>query len=142
MKNEYICHCGLYCENCAVKSRVEPASKQLYTEMQKAGFEDIINFIPDGEAFWRFLKSVAGEGACVSCKAGSGNPGCKVRTCAAEKGIELCALCPDYPCDKFPEFFADYPILRDDNELLRTQGFDAWARMQDNRHTSGFSYTD
>ena len=142
MKNEYICHCGLYCENCAVKSKVEPAAAMLYVEMQKAGFEDIINFIPDGEAFWRFLKSVATEGACVSCKAGSGNPGCKVRTCATEKGIELCALCPDYPCDKFPAFFEGYPILKSDNEFLRSNGLEAWGKMQDERLASNFAYTD
>ena len=39
---EYICYCGLYCGNCAVKAKVEPASKVLYEEMKKAGFEDII----------------------------------------------------------------------------------------------------
>ena len=82
MNKKYICYCGLYCENCAVKAKVEPASKVLYEEMKKAGFEDIIHFIPDGEGFWRFLKSVSQEGACISCQEDSGNPGCTVRICA------------------------------------------------------------
>ena len=142
MNKEYICYCGLYCENCAVKSRVEPAAQALHTELKKAGFEDIINFIPDGEAFWRFLKSVSEEGACVSCKAGSGNPGCTVRACAQEKGVNMCALCEDYPCDKFPAFFEGYPVLKHDNDFLRAKGMVEWAKMQENRMAQEFSYTD
>jgi len=46
MVNKYICYCGLYCKNCAVKVKVEPAAKVLYDEMKKAGFEDIIDMIP------------------------------------------------------------------------------------------------
>ena len=111
MKKEYICYCGLYCENCAVKSKVEPAAKILHEEMKKAGFEDIIHFIPDGEGFWRFLKAVSEEGACVSCQEGSGNPGCAVRVCAKEKSVEICASCTEYPCERFAEFFEAYPLL-------------------------------
>ena len=112
MNKKHMCYCGLYSENCAVKAKVEPASKVLYEEMKKAGFEDIIHFIPDGEGFWRFLKSISQDGACISCQEGSGNPGCAVRICAREKEFEMCALCKKYPCDKFDELFKGYPILK------------------------------
>ena len=104
VEKKYICYCGLYCGNCAVKAKVEPAVRVLHGEMKKAGFEEIINYIPDGEVFWRFLKSVSEEGACVSCQAGSGYPTCPVRVCAKEKNVEICALCRDYPCEKFAVF--------------------------------------
>ena len=42
MDKKYMCYCGLYCENCATKAKVEPAAKVLYSEMKKAGFEDIV----------------------------------------------------------------------------------------------------
>ena len=142
MNKKYMCYCGIYCENCAVKAKVEPASKVLYEEMKKAGFEDIINFIPDGEGFWRFLKSVSQEGACISCQEGSGNPGCVVRICAKEKGIEMCALCQEYPCDKFYEYFKGYPVLEHDNDILRKDGLDKWAEMQNERKEKGFTYSD
>ena len=142
MNKKSMCYCGLYCENCAVKAKVEPASKVLYEEMKKAGFADIIHFIPDGEAFWRFLKSVSQEGACISCQEGSGNPGCTVRICAKEEGIEMCAWCKEYPCDKFDEFFKGYPILKNDNDILRKDGLDKWAVMQDERQEKGFAYSD
>ena len=125
-----------------MKAKVEPAAIALHDEMKKAGFEDIINYIPDGESFWRFLKSVAEEGACLSCQEGSGNPGCAVRICAQKKGIEMCALCESYPCEIFSEFFKAYPILKEDNAILREKGMAEWEKLQDDRCKSGFAYTD
>ena len=142
MNKELICYCGLYCENCAVKAKVEPASQVLYEEMKKAGFEEIMPMFPDGETFWSFLKGMAVQGVCISCKAGSGNPACAVRVCAKEKNVEMCALCESYPCEQFTRFFEGYPTLKRDNAILREQGFDAWAKLQDERRASGFTYTD
>ena len=142
MKKEYMCYCGLYCMNCAVKAKVEPAAKILHNEMKKAGFEDIIHFIPDGEGFWRFLKSVSEEGACISCREGSGNPSCKARICATEKKIEICALCEEYPCEMFKEYFKAYPILKNDNVVFREKGMDEWLKMQNERSENGFTYND
>jgi hypothetical protein len=142
MNREYVCYCGLYCENCAVKVKVEPASKILYEEMKKAGFEEIMQFLPDGDKFWSFLKGMAVEGVCISCKAGSGNPECKVRMCAKEKDVEMCALCESYPCELFARYFEGYPILKDDNSVLREKGLEAWAKLQDERKERGFTYAE
>ena len=142
MNKEYTCYCGLYCENCAVKVKVEPAAKVLYEEMKKAGFEDIINMIPGGDKFWPFLKSMAVDGVCISCREGSGNPGCAVRICAKEKGVEMCALCENYPCEIFARYFEGYPLLKHDNALLRDNGMEAWAKLQDERRARGFTYAD
>ena len=142
MKKEFICYCGLYCANCAVKVKVEPASKTLYEEMKKAGFEDIISMIPNGDTFWSFLKGMAVDGVCISCKAGSGNPGCAVRICAKEKDVEMCALCDSYPCELFERFFEGYPILKNDNSVVREQGMEAWSKLQDERQARGFTYAD
>lgn len=140
MDKKYTCYCGLYCENCAVKVKVEPASRVLYDEMMKLGFEEIMSFFPDGEKFWSFLKAMSTEGVCISCKAGSGNPYCKVRLCAKEKNIEMCALCESYPCELFTDFFKGYPILKHDNSILREKGWDAWAKLQDERQADGFGF--
>ncbi len=142
MDKKYMCYCGLYCENCATKAKVEPAAQVLYKEMKKAGFEDIVQFIPDGNAFWNFLKSMAEEGTCKSCQGGSGNPGCEIRKCATEKDVKMCALCEHYPCEKFAGFFENYPMLKDDNALLRDKGIDVWAKLQDERKTKGYTYSE
>lgn len=140
MEKRYSCYCGLYCENCATKARVVPAAKNLYIEMKNAGFEDFVQFLPGGDEFWSFLGSVAEGGACDSCREGAGNPGCAVRACAQKRGVELCALCGDYPCDLFGVLFEGYPVLREDNALLREKGMDAWSQLQDDRRSQGFAY--
>ena len=142
MNNKYICYCGLYCENCSVKVKIDPAAKTLYEEMKKGGFEEIIHFIPGGDKFWSFLKGMVDPGICSSCKDGGGNPGCSVRICAKEKGIEICALCESYPCDKFTAFFEGYPVLKSDNLLYKEKGIEVWSELQDERRKKGFTYAD
>ena len=144
MDNKYACYCGLYCGNCAVKVKVEPAAKALYDVMKSAGFEEVISFIPGGEGFWSFLKGMSDDGVCVSCRDGiGGNPGCAVRICAKEKHVEMCALCDDYPCDKFAAFLkasVGYHVLEQDNALLRDKGWEAWSLLQDERGEKGYTY--
>ncbi len=142
MNEKYICYCGLYCENCATKAKVEPAAKVLYTEMKAAGFEDVIRFIPGGDGFWMFLKDMAESGTCISCREGSGNPDCAIRICAKDKGVEICASCESYPCGHFTELFGGYPNLKHDNALFQEKGLEAWGELQDERRASGYTYTD
>jgi len=111
--------------------------------MKKAGFDDVMQNIPGGGDFWKFLNGMTDSGICTSCYEGGGNPGCKVRICAREKGIKVCALCESYPCEHFGEmFFTVCPTLRQDNELLRNEGMEAWAKLQDERHAKGYTYAD
>ena len=142
MEKQFICYCGLYCENCAVKSKIQPAGEKLCEEMKKAGFEEIINYIPGGREFWPFLKNIAEKGLCISCREGGGNPACAVRNCAKERSLDFCALCDIYPCEKIEKFFENYPMLKQDNELLREKGLAAWAKMQDERKARFYAYTD
>jgi hypothetical protein len=140
MDRKQACYCGLYCKNCAVKVKVEPAAKVLYKEMKKLGFEEIISFFPDGEKFWSFLKGMTIEGVCISCKAGSGNPACKIRLCAKEKKVDMCALCESYPCADFTDFFEGYPMLQHDNSILRENGWKTWGKLQDERQAKGWTF--
>ena len=110
--------------------------------MKKAGFEEVINYIPGGDGFWPFLKGMAMDGVCVSCKDGSGDPGCSIRRCAKDKGVDMCALCEDYPCAKIEVFFERNPVLKDDNALLRDKGWVTWAVLQDKRKSGGYIFQD
>ena len=133
MDKRYSCYCGLYCENCNVKVKVLPAAKALYFAMSETDFGSVAVSLPNGKEFWAFLKDVAENWACVSCRDGSGNPGCKVRVCAEGKGVEMCAFCNEYPCELIKGFKEGYPGLEDDNALLRDEGWEAWGRLQDER---------
>ena len=141
MNKQYACYCGLYCENCAIKQRVHPAAKHLYEEMKRTDFEGVVNSIPGGDVFWSFLKDIAENWVCASCREGSGNPGCEVRLCAQEKGVEICAFCAEYPCARIDSFDAGYPVLKQDNALLRDKGWEAWGKLQDERRARGFTYS-
>lgn len=140
MQEDLACYCGLYCENCPVRAKVVPAAKVLLEEMRKAGFEDVIGMIPDGNTFWAFLKGMTDSKRFASCREGCGNPECAIRVCAEEKGIAMCALCESYPCGHFDKFLAENPKLGQDNALLRDQGRAEWAKLQDKRRAEGFTY--
>jgi hypothetical protein len=142
MDEKYICYCGLYCENCAVKARIDPAAKILHKEMKEAGFEEVMPYIPGGEGFWPFLKNMAENGTCISCRETGGDPSCAIRICAKNKGIDICALCESYPCGNFEEFLKRSPYLVKDNALLREKGIEAWAKLQDERRARGYVFQD
>ena len=140
LNKEFVCYCGLYCGNCAVKVRIDPAAKVLHREMKNAGFESFIHFIPDGKPFWDFLAGMSENGTCTSCQDGGGNPDCTIRICAKEKGVEVCAFCASFPCKLFAPMLAAYPGLLTDNELLRDKGWEEWGRSQKERQAAGFTY--
>jgi len=142
MDKKFSCYCGLYCGNCAVKVKIEPAAKVLYHEMKSAGFEEVISFIPGGEGFWSFLKGMTDEGICVSCRDRGGDPSCVIRMCAKEKGVEMCAFCEDYPCDKITVFLKRNPVLENDNALLCDKGWEAWLILQEERLEKGYTYQE
>jgi hypothetical protein len=140
MDRKYICYCGLYCGNCRIIAKINPAAKVLYDEMIASGLESVINFIPGGDGFWPFLKDLAEDRTFTSCIEGCGDPSCAIRLCAKEKGIEMCAMCVSYPCGHFNDFLKAHPLLEHDNSLLREKGFEAWSELQDDRRARGFVY--
>jgi hypothetical protein len=85
---------------------------------------------------------MAEDGICVSCRDGGSNPGCAIRACAKEKGIEMCAFCDGYPCEKFNDMFKGISTLEHDNDLLRKSGWDAWSALQEERLARGYSYQE
>jgi len=140
-EEKYVCYCGFYCECCVVKARIRPAAQNLLDEMKRGGFENFIEFIPGSSEFWPFLKNMAEKGLCASCKENGGDPDCAIRNCAREKGVDMCALCNDYPCKHFTPY-EQYSILFADNEVLREKGMKDWSKIQDERVAKGFCYSD
>ena len=44
---------------------------------------------------------------------------CEIRKCAREKGVENCAYCNDYGCQKLEKFFEMVPMAKDSLEEIR-----------------------
>ena len=142
MDMSYACYCGLCCLNCSVQVKINPVAKSLYSEMCKAGYEKIIDKLQNGAEFWAFLKNMAECGSCVTCKDETGNLECKVRDCAKEKNLTFCAFCDDYPCARLDVYFDTYPLLAQDNALLREKGVEEWIALQEKRQKEGFTHND
>ena len=134
MDKGYACYCGLYCGNCPMKLKVNPAAKVLYDEIRNAGFDRVVLTFPGGDSFWNILEMTAVKMVCTSCREGSGDPECAVRICAKEKGVEMCALCTEHPCEHIGKLYATgHPTLEKDNILLRDKGWEEWGKVQDER---------
>jgi len=119
---EWLAPCGLYCGTCAV----------------------LIAYRDDNEKFKEKLLGVYGLSSTdqVSCKGCLSDnrflycDACPIRDCCAEKGIEGCHQCDDWPC-KYIETFA-YPVGK--KVMMRTiptwreHGTEKFVEMEEERY--------
>ncbi len=86
------------------------------------------------------LKGIAGrlqrpveEMKCYGCRAEKRcfycSENCKMTKCAAEKGIDFCVQCNEYPCEELRVFQAELPHrieLWKSQERIKEAGFEKW----------------
>lgn len=140
-----IAYCGLNCRLCNLTTVLPEAALRLREQMQSDGWENYGSMVfPEFEAFWKVLHSLAGmKENCPMCKGDCGNPECRFRLCARERGLELCADCVDYPCQPLTEFYTGhYAKLAINNERIRKIGIEAWLEEQQNLLDAGLSFKD
>lgn len=126
---ERLAPCGLDCERCVryEKGRVRRQATELAQSL--AGFENLASRMAEHapvlqsyEGFREVLDYLT-QGGCIGCRAGGGLlPFCAARTCHAEKAVDYCFQCDEYPCERnsYPE-----PLhrgWRERNERMRTLG--------------------
>jgi len=54
---------------------------------------------------------------------------CKMAKCAAEKGVDFCGQCPEYPCEELSVFQAEMPHrieLWKNQERIKEVGYEKW----------------
>ena len=108
--SEMIAYCGLTCQTCPIylATRVESQEEQgkmrseiaqLCREQYGMAYEseDIID--------------------CDGCRTDEGRlfsacKDCTIRNCARQKGVESCAYCEEYACERLEAFFASEPTAR------------------------------
>ena len=139
---EFVTYCGLYCELCAERARIPQRAAALQEAMAEEGWPYFEPSVPDFAEFWRFLEGLHGEGGCRGCRAGSGFPGCQIRICAQERGVDLCARCADFPCEHIKALATRYPTLIVDNRRLQAVGLEQWLEEQQERVRRGVVYAD
>jgi hypothetical protein len=107
--------CGLYCEACTlfIATKEDPERlKGLAKRYQ----------LPE--------EAVKCHG-CRSAKRGPYCATCKMFSCAAERGIEFCVECAEYPCGDLKQFQSERPHrieLWDDLEQIKALGYERWLK--------------
>ncbi len=138
-------YCGLYCGACGIyqgafKERVD----QLRDIIKRYGFDKIMPELAKWEPALKHYKEfesvldglVKMFGSCPGCLGGGGDPDCKVRGCAKQKGYTTCAECKEaLTCEKLKPY-SNQEML----ERIREIGVANWAEDMSKKVESGFSY--
>lgn len=105
--------CGLFCEACTlyIATTEDPARLNALAERFQLS-EEVMK--------------------CYGCRSEKRGPycqTCKMSACAAERGIDFCGECGEYPCNDLKQFQSERPHrneLWDDLERIRTVGYKQW----------------
>ncbi len=107
-------YCGLDCSQCqafiATRNDDDAARKKIAREWS--------------EQFGMEMKPE--DINCDGCKADSERKighcaVCRIRSCGVEKGLENCAFCPEYACDKLAGFLKHAPQARKNLENIKNK---------------------
>ena len=142
---KYVTYCGLYCKHCTQMARIPQQAKTLYDTMKREGFEYFGPSVwPEFKDFWKHLQYLSEfEKTNTGCRAGGcGDPNCRIRVCAGEKGMEICVYCDEYPCDRFDFLTRQYPSLLGEGQKLKELGIDAWLVEQEERCQRGYCFSE
>jgi len=106
--------CGLFCPSCTlyIGTLDDPARLTFLSEQFGKPVEDL---------------------RCTGCRTEQRSFYCRSMctfvSCAAEKGVEFCGDCPDYPCENLKEFQSQAPHraeLWNSLDQISREGFEKW----------------
>jgi hypothetical protein len=141
---KYVTYCGLYCKHCTNFARIPQQAKALYQTMKREGYEYFGPYeSQEFSDFWKYLQRLTElDKTNPACRGGCGDPNCKIRICAREKGQEICVYCNEYPCNNFEFLIKQYPALLGDGRKLKEMGIDAWIQAQEERCKRGYCFSE
>ncbi|MHC4423175.1 MAG: DUF3795 domain-containing protein [Planctomycetota bacterium] len=115
---EIIGYCGLNCCTCAIYLATREKDEEKRYKMRV----DIAKQIKE-----RYGQECKPEDVtdCDGCRSEgdglfAGSKNCPIRKCARPKGIENCAHCSEYACDKLKEFFVKDPEAKTRLDVIRS----------------------
>lgn len=132
---ERLAPCGLDCERCVMYAdgRVQRLAVALAKALE--GFEHMAPRVADRfpvlaeyDHFFETLELFGGA-SCAGCrKGGSTLPFCAARICFREQGVDFCAQCAEYPCERnaYPQNMVER--WRSHNDRIRTVGVEQFYR--------------
>lgn len=120
-------HCGYNCHLCAARSNDIELRQRL---------------VDGWKRIFGHLQYTAENVRCDGCRADGriADTSCQARLCARERGVESCAQCAEFPCDKMRHLMAsrdglliwcrpkDAPVTEEDYDLCMRQ-FDSMPNL-------------
>jgi len=107
-------YCGLYCDACRIRQgKIKEAVNNLRDIIASYGFDNVMpelaNWEPSFKHYGEFTQVMAGLvkmfGYCAGCFENGGDPNCKVRLCARQKGYRTCTECGEaQSCQKLEPY--------------------------------------
>ena len=109
--NEIIAYCGSpSCHSCAIYLATREQDPKKKREMRAEIAKQIYEL---------YKEKIKAEDVtdCDGCKTEggrlfSGSKNCQIRKCGSQKGVENCAHCNEYVCEKLEKFFVKEPDAR------------------------------
>jgi len=113
---EMIAYCG---QNC-VKCRIYLATRETDLKKQRQMREQIASYITKHFGTETRVEDVTDCDGCTTKdgKLFSECQKCQIRKCASEKGLENCAYCSEYACDKLSKLFDSVSVEADAKKRL------------------------
>jgi hypothetical protein len=106
--------CGLVCSNCGAYQATQAGDAEAIARVA-AEWTKEYGHETKPESVWCDGCMTAGARKC-------GHWGeCDIRACAIERGVENCAGCADYACERIAGFMQNVAEARDTLEALRAQ---------------------
>lgn len=154
MEREKLLHevapCSLLCYTCTgyKDGVIAECAKKLHTYLD--GFEKLVGrnmSKEDRENWYRDFNTFRGTlanigGGCHGCRAdaslkGGCIEGCVIPECVKERGVDFCADCREFPCQRARDFFASYDgkveeVWEKGTERIREIGIEAYFEERKN----------
>ena len=133
-----VTYCGVYCPNCEERCQIPQRAAALLKSMKAANYND---WCPP--TVWKFVADLTDVKVPKRCRDETcGSKTCGMRRCAKDKGVEVCPLCGDYPCEMIQTLASTDPTLLFDGKRMKEVGLEQWIDEQEARRANGFCYGD
>jgi hypothetical protein len=108
-----IAYCGLTCDTCPVYL----ATIEKDPLKQRSMREEVAQMCSEHYHIRLAVQELTDCDGCRAC--GRLFSECEIRTCAIDRGLETCAVCEDYGCDRLLKHFEMDPESRSRLEAMR-----------------------
>jgi len=145
-------YCGLYCNACGIRQqKMKTAVNNLRRIIAAYGFDKIMPELAKWEPSFKHYKEfdqvmdglVKLFGECPRCLQDGGDPNCKMRLCAKQKGYRTCAECAEAEtCEKLASLRKGYKGLTKALQNIRQNGIKKYAEEMQKRVAKGYSYLE